>query len=188
MTRYADRLRAVQASRNTTLGLVIAPRLTTLPLPIQRYDDPFLPFGKAIIGATRDLVCAYVFDLAAYLAIGAAGAVALERTIAYARADGETICILHAPFATDSYVQAMSDAAFAVDAVTLTADASAEPFLQAGLGVYLMDSQANALRNHPADVDPVEIHLLPEALVTADRSDDFAQALRAGVEAHHTVK
>lgn len=183
MTRYAVRLRAVQASRNTSLGLTVAARLTTLPLPIQRYDDPFLPYGKAIIGATRDLVCAYVFDLAAYLAIGAAGAVALERTIAYARADGETICILHAPFATDSYVQAMSDAAFAVDAVTLTADAPAEPYLQAGLGVYLTDTRATALLHHPANVDPVEIRLLPESLVTADRGDDFAQTLRAAVEA-----
>lgn len=170
----------MQRVRETTLGLVIAPRLTLLMLPIQSYDDPFLPYGKAIIDATRDLVCAYVFDLAAYLAIGAAGTVALERTIAYARADGETVCILHAPFATEDYVKAASDAAFAVDAVTLTATAPADPYLQAGLGVYRTDRMAESLLS---DEGTVEIRLLPESLVMTDRSETFAQSLRAEVEA-----
>src|SRR4051812_25649910 len=93
----------------------MSPRLTKMPLPMQRYDDPFLPFGKAIIAATQDLVCAYVFDLAAYLAIGAAGAVALERTIAFVGENNLTV--LHAWFADSGYISAAE--AFGVDAVTL---------------------------------------------------------------------
>ena len=69
---FADRLAAAQRTNRSTLALVMAPRLLQIPLPMQRFDDPFLPFGKAIIAATRDVVCAYIFDLAAYLAVGAA--------------------------------------------------------------------------------------------------------------------
>ena len=103
---FSVRLRAAQAARDSDLALMLSPRLAQMPLPMQRYDDPFLPFGKAIIDATRDLVCAYVFDLAAYLALGAAGAVALERTIAYAGTDDATVTILHAPFVGAAYVDA----------------------------------------------------------------------------------
>jgi hypothetical protein len=60
---FYDKLRAAQSQRESDLALLLAPKLAKMPLPIARYDDPFLPFGKAIIDATRDLVCAYVFDL-----------------------------------------------------------------------------------------------------------------------------
>src|SRR5689334_7364687 len=76
-------LEAAQQATQSTLAISLAPTLNKLPLELQRFDDPFLPFGKAVIDATADLVCAYVFHLGPYLALGAAGAVALERTIAY---------------------------------------------------------------------------------------------------------
>ncbi len=84
---------------------------------MQRFDEPFLPFGKAVIATTADLVCAYVFHLASYLALGAAGAVALERTIAYVPSG--VIKILHGPSATADYVLAITETAFDVHAVTL---------------------------------------------------------------------
>jgi len=114
---FVEKLATVQATTRSSIGLLLSPRLNRMPLPIRRYDEPFLPYGKAIINATRDLVCAYVFDLAAYLAIGAAGGVALERTIAYAGHD--SITILHGPFVGAGYAQVLYETAFGVDAVTL---------------------------------------------------------------------
>lgn len=112
---------SIQGSKGSNLALWLAPRLSQLPLPIQRYDDPFLPFGKAVINATSELVAAYVFDLAAYLALGAAGAVALERTIAYVA--GRAVTILHGPFVGDQYLPISDETAFNVDAVTLASPA-----------------------------------------------------------------
>jgi orotidine-5'-phosphate decarboxylase len=54
-----------------------------LPVQALKWDEPLLPFNKAIIEATADLVCAYKPNLGFYLQWGAAGIIALERTIAY---------------------------------------------------------------------------------------------------------
>ncbi len=48
-----------------------------------KWDEPVLPFNKAIIDATADLVCAYKPNMGFYMQWGAAGMIALERTIAY---------------------------------------------------------------------------------------------------------
>ncbi len=108
---------SIRDSNGSNLALWLAPQLSQLPPPIQRYDDPFLPFGKAIINATSERVCAYVFDLAAYLALGAAGAVALERTVAYVA--GRAITILHGPFVGEQFSELSDEMSFNVDAVTL---------------------------------------------------------------------
>jgi orotidine-5'-phosphate decarboxylase len=54
-----------------------------LPVPALKWDEPVLPFNQAIVEATADLVCAYKPNLGFYLQWGAAGIIALERTIAY---------------------------------------------------------------------------------------------------------
>ncbi|MBK8026064.1 MAG: hypothetical protein IPK19_32930 [Chloroflexi bacterium] len=191
-SRYLNKLTAVQKDRRTTLGLMLRPHLLEMPLAIQRHDDPFLPFSKAVINVTRDLVCAYVFDLASYLAIGAAGAVALERSIAYARADMQTVTILHAPFATGDFATATGDTALAVDAVTLTPDADPSPYLTIELGVYVASQAARAAGGW---FDPVvghmqieniggalKIDLIPSQVVNAHRREDFEEALRQAVQ------
>src|SRR5512140_1136609 len=96
--KFVERLAEAQTRNHSALVIGLAPALNRLPYPIQRYDEPLLPFGKAIIETTADLVCGYVFHLSAYLALGAAGAVALERSIAYT--PGHVIRILHGPFAS----------------------------------------------------------------------------------------
>jgi orotidine-5'-phosphate decarboxylase len=48
-----------------------------------QWDDPVLPFNKRIVEATADLVCAFKPNMGFYMQWGAAGLVALERTIAY---------------------------------------------------------------------------------------------------------
>lgn len=107
--------------------LSLNPRPFLLPLPIQRYDDPYLPFGKAVIQATRPYVAGYLFDFAAYLGMGAAGAVALERTIAYAAQDSLTI--LHGPFTGTGYSAAMDTTGFGVDALTVTRENDLQHYL-----------------------------------------------------------
>lgn len=199
---FADRLAAIQRAKHSTLALVMAPRLLHIPMPMQRFDDPFLPFGKAIIEATHDVVCAYLFDLAAYLAIGAAGAVALERTIAYARADGDTLNILHGPFAGPDYAEAANDSAFAADAVTVTDEQMLEAYtrdpamgafvvrrgeapviipLPGSAGVYWQDAGEMTLL--ASDDHAVRIQVAGERTLYAGRGDDFAERVRAALEA-----
>ena len=73
-TDFVQRLTNARTRNQSDVVLMLNPRVDRLPLPIQRYDDPFFPFGKEIVRATHQSVCAYVFDLASYLALGAAGA------------------------------------------------------------------------------------------------------------------
>lgn len=80
---FLEKLLAAQSHNRSWLCLGLDPLLAKMPLPLHKEDDPLLPFNKAMIDATADLVCAYKPNLAFYLAEGAAGLIALERTIAY---------------------------------------------------------------------------------------------------------
>jgi len=80
-----------------------------------------LPFLKAIVDATADLVCAYKPNLGFYLTLGAAGVIALERIVAYIPA--HIPVILDAKFndighTAAAYAQGAFDA-LGVDAVTV---------------------------------------------------------------------
>lgn len=81
---YLEKLHALQQQNHSWLCIGLDPVPEKLPLSITaRHDEPVLPFNKAIIDATVDLVCAYKPNLGFYLQWGAAGIIALERTIAY---------------------------------------------------------------------------------------------------------
>lgn len=80
---YVQKLKAAQDQNNSWLCVGLDPDPARLPLPTMQWDEPVLPFNKAIIDATTDLVCAYKPNLGFYLQWGAAGIIALERTIAY---------------------------------------------------------------------------------------------------------
>lgn len=80
---YLEKLRQVQTANRSWLCLGLDPQPDKLPLEAMRWDEPLLPFNRAIIDATADLVCAYKPNLGFYLQWGAAGVIALERTIAY---------------------------------------------------------------------------------------------------------
>ncbi len=114
---FRDLVVDAQDRSNSTLAIGLAPSVKKLPPSILRFDEPLLPFGKAVIDATGNLVCAYVFHLAPYLALGGAGAVALERTMAYVPA--RVLKILHGPFASADYAPAVFEDAFGANAVTL---------------------------------------------------------------------
>ena len=80
MTFLEKLSRAQQKNRSyLCIGLDIV--VANTPLPLQYNDEPMLPFARAIIEATQDLVCAYKPNLGFYLAEGAAGMVALERIV-----------------------------------------------------------------------------------------------------------
>ena len=80
---YLEKIHAAQQKNNSWLCVALEPDPARLPLPAMQWDEPVLPFNKAIVDATAELVCAYKPTLGFYLQWGAAGVVALERTIAY---------------------------------------------------------------------------------------------------------
>ncbi|MEJ2749327.1 MAG: orotidine-5'-phosphate decarboxylase, partial [Anaerolineae bacterium] len=77
------KLKAAQDRNQSWLCVGLDPDPTRLRVDVLKWDEPILPFNKAIIDATADLVCAYKPNLGFYLQWGAAGVIALERTIAY---------------------------------------------------------------------------------------------------------
>ncbi len=80
---YLEKLKAAQERNNSWLCIGLDPDPVRLRVDATKWDEPVLPFNKAIIKATADLVCAYKPNLGFYLQWGAAGVIALERTIAY---------------------------------------------------------------------------------------------------------
>lgn len=81
---YLEKLRRAQETNRSWLCVGLDPQTDLLPVEaIHKWDEPLLPFNRAIIDATADLVCAYKPNLGFYLQWGAAGVIALERTIAY---------------------------------------------------------------------------------------------------------
>lgn len=80
---YLEKLKAVQDQNNSWLCVGLDPTPERLRVDFRKWDEPILPYNRAIIDATADLVCAYKPNLGFYLQWGAAGVIALERTIAY---------------------------------------------------------------------------------------------------------
>ena len=80
---YLEKLKAAQERNNSWLCVGLDPDPDRLRVDALKWDEPVLPFNKAIIDKTADLVCAYKPNLGFYLQWGAAGVIALERTIAY---------------------------------------------------------------------------------------------------------
>lgn len=80
--RYLEKLLAAQETNQSWLCIGLDPQPEQLPIESLKWDEPVLPFTRRIIEATADVVCAYKPNLGFYLQWGAAGVIALERTIA----------------------------------------------------------------------------------------------------------
>jgi|AMZC01.1.fsa_nt_AMZC01003613.1_1 orotidine-5'-phosphate decarboxylase len=93
---FVDRLRAAQEARDTWLCVGLDPTPSLMPAGVD-----LLEFGRMIIDATREYVCAYKPNLMFYLAYGADGIRALQETIAHVPDD--TPVILDAKFGDISY-------------------------------------------------------------------------------------
>jgi hypothetical protein len=173
--------------------LFFAPKLTMLPLPIQRFDDPFFHFGKAIVQSTRDIVCGYMFDLASYLAMGGTGVVALERTIDYIGTDIPTI--LHGTFDNVDYLGSADELALGIDALTIqrvediplfhnklsfSGIAKTEQDLQiVEGGFWNTQTQVMVIVNHN---ESMKLRVVGDEVIYANRLDNFAEAIRTTLE------
>lgn len=80
---FWGKLRKTQQARRTRVGLALPVRMDRMPAPMQLVDDPIFPFGRSIVEAVGEQVCAYAIPLMAFLAEGAAGMVAMERLMRY---------------------------------------------------------------------------------------------------------
>lgn len=190
MTDFVSKWNAAQESNHSRLAIGIRPRLTAMPAPIARYDDPFQPFCRAIITATADLACAYVFDLGAFLALGAAGARALERSIPLV--PKHIPAILHGPFVTPDYAQAAFEEALAADAVTL---ATTQPDIIAAYadrpehGVFCPSSEGQAAyigtwNAQGFTLNGVCVRWVTEPIIYASGRNDFEAVARAVADSY----
>lgn len=177
------------ASTSSNIILHMNPIFELLPLPITRYDDPFLPFGKAIISATGDIVAGYFFDFASYLAMGGAGAVALERSIAYV--PDNCVSILHGAFTGTGYSAMASPIAFNLDAITIATEADLSYYTHNSPHMAFLVSHAektvpeqgglycaNTATLHIGDR---QLSLTTNDILYAGKLDDFAEKVREGV-------
>lgn len=196
---FTTRLSAAQQTTDASLALFINPIFDQLPLPITRFDDPFFPFGKEVIKATRDIVSIYVFDFASYLAMGAAGVVALERTIRYV--GRERISVLHGAFTGRSYSPMADKTGLGVDAITLTDASDLQHYIQhPPYAALVTQSGAVDLDNIPQqggiyfeDADTITLRLngrihnftlAKDDVLYAGKLDDYPQQIRTALEAY----
>lgn len=178
MPRFEEKLATAQQHRSSDIALLLSPRLDRMPLPIQRYDDPFLPFSRAIIEATQDIVCTYIFDFAAYMALAGAGARALERAIGLL--DLETVKIIHGPFVGPAYSAMTERTAFDVDAITV--------YRKEDVDYYRTHAPYGAIQCLPAvgnatlfASDQTTIRVTDEDALFRGHGDDFAEQVRAHI-------
>jgi orotidine-5'-phosphate decarboxylase len=82
---FKRKLSASWAKNNSLLCVGLDPNLDMIPNHVRGSKKPFFDFGKAIIDATADLVCAFKPNSAFYEARGAAGIEELKQTCDYIR-------------------------------------------------------------------------------------------------------
>ena len=149
MTPFIEKLTSAQQKNRSYLCIGLDIVVANNPAPITYYDEPMLPFARAIIEATSDLVCAYKPNLGFYLAEGAAGVVALERIVRLIPPD--IPIILDGKFGdigntADAYARGAFEQ-FKADAVTLSpymGSDSIKPFLKyADKGVFVLARTSN---------------------------------------------
>lgn len=164
MSVFIEKLAQAQRKNRSYLCIGLDIVVAHTPLPIQPYDEPILPFARAIIEATSDLVCAYKPNLGFYLAEGAAGMVALER-IARLIPDDIPI-ILDGKFGdvghtAEAYARGAFEQ-FRADAVTLSpyiGSDSVRPFLKyADRGVFVLARTSN---EHAWEFQDLEVERRP---------------------------
>jgi orotidine-5'-phosphate decarboxylase len=147
--KFAEKLAAAQQRNNSWLCVGLDIVIAKMPLPMQNIDDPMLPFARAIIDVTRDLVCAFKPNLGFFVAEGAPGVIALERIVRYIPPD--IPIILDAKFGdigstAEQYARGAFEA-FNADAVTLSPYVGADaikPFLvYPDRGVFVLARTSN---------------------------------------------
>ncbi|MGQ9887730.1 MAG: hypothetical protein ACUVSX_04485 [Aggregatilineales bacterium] len=135
---FAQQVINYQTSSRSITVVWLAPLASELPLAYARFDEPALPYGRDLILTTAGSVCGWSFDLAAYLAYGAAGVITLERTLALAT--GQGITILHGAFAIPDYARLL-DGPLRFDAYTVSDSSVCAAYTQQPhVGVFVMQT------------------------------------------------
>jgi orotidine-5'-phosphate decarboxylase len=88
MASFRERLRHVSEANRTLLCVGLDPDPASTAVP------DVADFNRAIVDATADLVCAYKPNLAFYEALGSAGIVALEKTVAHIRERAPDVVVI----------------------------------------------------------------------------------------------
>ena len=88
MASFRERLRHVSQASRTLLCVGLDADPVSMAVP------DVVDFNRAIVDATADLVCAYKPNLAFYEALGSAGIVALERTVAHIRERAPDVVVI----------------------------------------------------------------------------------------------
>jgi hypothetical protein len=193
MTSFNAKVHQIRQENQSDVILLMRPLMSDMPAPMHFYDDPFFPFSRAIIQATRDVVCGYLFDFAAYMVQGAAGARALERSIAYAGND--TLKVIHGPFVGPAYIPMIFDNALGADAATLAYEADLPAYTEkskqgafivrhgkpitASTPTYWIDAKSLTLS------DGILLPIADESILYTTYTDDFAEQCRMKLEAMH---
>jgi hypothetical protein len=171
------------------LLLEIAPQVVELPALIQKYDDPFLPYCRAVFSATGDYVAGYILDLAAFLALGAAGAVAIERAAAILAVTPATLSILHGPFPRADYAQFAAETALRVDGATVTNPEVAAGFAMRGVTGIAVGPKVEAggdwldLEQDQSMLASLPFRVVRQSFLNRFKRVDFADALRGAIDA-----
>ena len=180
--------KARRANAHSSWLLELAPRVAELPAPIQKHDDPFLPYCRAVFAATEGYAAGYVFDLAAFLALGAAGAVALERAVAVVAATPALLAVIHGPFARPEYALFAGEAALRADAATVTDPAVAAAFAVHGVaGLVVTDAPDSTvdsvnLEAGRARLAGLDFRIARQSYLNRFQREDFQTALREAAE------
>lgn len=77
---FLERLDSIQRSKQSLLCVGLDTDASLLPPHLSVEKNPVLAFNKAIIGATKDIACAYKVNLAFYETAGSVGWEVLEQT------------------------------------------------------------------------------------------------------------
>ncbi len=169
---FSDKLRAEQQRANSWLCVGLDTDPAKIPSTLHGRQDAVFAFNRAIIDATRDLVCAYKPNLAFYLAHGSAGIDALLKTCS--AIPREIPIILDAKFGDiESSARGYAQFAFRelnVDAVTVSPYLGADalgPFLEyADRAIFVLCHTSN-----PGAAD------LQEALAATGRPEAIPEPL-----------
>lgn len=175
---------AIQDSGSRLL-LQLRPNAATLPLSIQRHDDPLLPWVRAIHRVSSSICCGYIVHLSAFFACGGAGMVALERSIPVLRSDDKRLVILHGPFAHEDFAVGCGPLALGVHAATVISHGVANAFAATGVMPVLpehapAESGDSWFWHEHSDVLEAfgtMLHVAAPEVITRHTGDNFEDAL-----------
>jgi orotidine-5'-phosphate decarboxylase len=187
---FSERLAQAQSTSNSLLCVGLDVDTAKLPTHIATHAEPVLEFNRAIIDATKDLVCAYKPNLAFYEALGDRGWHLLRETLrmipkhVLTIGDGKRGDIGNTAI---QYARALFDD-LGFDAVTLNPYMgfdSVEPFLKdPEKGVFLLALTSNEGSNdfQRLKVGPIPVY---EKVVRAAKRWNTAQNIGLVVGATH---